>query len=151
MSMKQLYIDFESRSTTISDDYGCNGPYTGFRETETTIDVNGLLRESEETFGETVDVSDETYKADAGWLVVVRYSTGGTFSREHGRYEFVAVFNNVREAKALAKEIQKDNDSSKKFSFTPQTKNVAYNEIHCSWKGYFERLENVEVLGLEIQ
>ena len=154
--MKKLYIDFTATEDVGEDTYGDNGPYTGYRETHTSIDVRSLHREPVETFGEDVDVDAKTFNAKEGYLVIVRYSTGSTFGHETGKYLFVAVFTDRDDADALAAEIEKDNKNSRnkdKWTFNPKTPNVAYTEggIHCSWKGYFERLESVDVESLRIK
>lgn len=154
--MKKLYIDFTATEDVDEDTYGDDGPYTGYRETSTSIDVRSLHRTPVETFGEDVAVDAKTFNAKEGYLVVVRYSTGSTFGRENGKYLFVAVFADRDDADALAAEIEKDNDNSSrkdKWTFNPKTPNVAYAKdgIHCSWKGYFERLERVDVESLRIK
>jgi hypothetical protein len=148
---KQLFIEFTAREETIRDDRGDGGPYSGYRESETHLEVHGLHRKPVESFGESLDVDDAVYRSSEGWLVVVRYKTGSTFGSQRGCYSFIAIFKNRAAAKTLADELEKDNAHSKKFTFLPKTKNPAYDEIHCSWKGYFERMEYVDVIGLGIE
>jgi hypothetical protein len=154
--MKKLYVDFTATEDVEEDTYGDDGPYTGYRETSTSIDIHSLSRESVETFGEDVEVDDKTFTAKEGYLVVVRYSTGSTFGRERGKYLFIAVFDDLDDAESLAAEIKKDSaagNRNDKWTFIPKTPNVAYAKdgIHCSWKGYFERLESVDVESLRIK
>lgn len=149
--MKKLHINYDANSHTDSDnDEGDGSPYSGYRSTYIDLTVHGLTRSSKESFGDSLDVDDKVYAGDEGWLVVVRYSTGSTFSKESGAYKFIAVFQRRAAAQTLADEIKKDYRESKNFKFLPKTKNPAYDVIYCSWKGYFERLEQVQVLGLGI-
>jgi hypothetical protein len=150
--MKKLHIDYNATTETIEDTYGDEGPYTGYRETSIDLTVNKLTRNAVEAFGEDLIVDDETFNAKVGYLVIVRYRTGSTFGSESGCYSFIAVFPNREDADKLANEIESNVKVKDDYTFHPKTKNVAYEKegIYCSWKGYFERLEHVDVKLLDI-
>jgi hypothetical protein len=147
----KLYIDYDATERIISDDYGKNGPYTGYRESEKDLTVNALRRKAVGPFDDSIEVDKLVLCVEIAWLVVVRYRTGSTFGHTSGEYAFIAVFDNRRAAKSLADEIQQDYKNSKCYELCPKIKNPAYNTISCSWKGYFERLENIEILGVPVE
>ena len=64
------------------------------------------------------------------WVVVARYSDGGTFGSTSGYGSVEGVFNTRAEADARVKEIESGGGSRK--GYTP-------------WNGYFSDLEGVEV------
>jgi hypothetical protein len=149
----KLYVNYHSETDVEVDTLGEDGPYSGFRETSTSLTVRHLSRNSKETFFDDLDVTDEVFKADKAYLIVVRYSTGSTFGRDSGCYKFVAVFASKEDAIKVATEIDthyKEKDNG--FSFSPSIKNPAYGStIHCAWVGYFERLESVDIEALAIE
>ena len=155
--MKQLYIDYDAESVVIEDTQGENGPNTGHCETETSLSVKGLYRSSPETIGTDIRVSDDCFDVKIGYLVVVRYSTGSTNGSERGAYKFVAVFSDADNAEKLSKEIKKQNKKygtqRTGFTFKPKTKSPNFDSgiLYCSWNGYFERLQDVEIHSLRIK
>lgn len=155
--MPKLYISYDARREAIEDTRGCDGPYTGHCETETDLTVNYLCKESVETFGSDIEVTDEVFNLQKAYFVVVRYSTGDTFSRNRGEYSFIAVFPSFKEANILKKEIEMwaegyEDNKHGKYSFAPSIKNPAYEkELNCPWHGYFESLDHVEIHALSIE
>jgi hypothetical protein len=150
--MQKLYINYRSYTYVEEDTLGEDGPYTGFRETSTDLTVNHLSRNSKETFFDDIEVSDEVFKADKAYLIIVRYSTGSTFGRDSGCYKFVAVFASKEDAIKVATEIDNHYKNEKSHSFRPTIKNLAYGStIDCAWRGYFERLESVDIEALAIE
>ncbi len=67
------------------------------------------------------------------YLVVVRYETGNTFGRSYGHAQPIACYADMKSAEKMAKLISDD-----KYT---QTEDFPY----CNWRGYFERLEDVEI------
>jgi hypothetical protein len=159
-----LYINYRENEHTSHDDLNHDGPYSGSRESSIDLDVHSLHRNKDNVGGYSsykseIAVSKSLLQADRGYLVVVRYRTGGTFSTTNGAFTFIAVFDDEKDALALKKEIlehnKKYNDkrgcSDAKYTLVPVTKNAAYKELYCTWHGYFEHLEEVEIHSLEIR
>lgn len=73
-------------------------------------------------------------KGDVGHLVVVRYTTGSTFGSQHGYWGIIGFYKNADDAVAVEKSI--DDDTYEGYTY---------------WKGYFERLEGVEIHTMVVQ
>jgi hypothetical protein len=155
--MPKLFISYDAERDVIEDTRGKDGPYSGHCETSTSLSVNCLCRESPETFGTDIEVSPKVYNSEKAYLVVARYSTGDTFSRNRGEYAFIAVFPNSKEAGILKKEIEKHSeeyydDKHQESSFESAMENPAYGtKLYCPWIGYFDRLEYVEIYSLAVE
>jgi hypothetical protein len=82
---------------------------------------------------EEFEVSDVEIE-DAVSVVVVRYSDGDTFSRTTGHGAIVGVYKTLKEARKVEGSIRDD----------------SYDGYQC-WKGYFARLEDVEIIDFRIR
>jgi len=83
---------------------------------------------------ESVEVD---FKPEVGsniWVVVVRYSKGGTFGRTNGAWNIIGIYKNAEEAKKVEASIH-DN---------------SYSGYKC-WSGYFEELERVDVEQMTVE
>lgn len=152
-----LFVDFDTSAHQGMNhvDSTPGESYSGFDHNVIELTVNRLCRKTPEPFGEELVVSEKVYESEEAYLVVVRYTTGGTFGQSEGEYRFIGVFKTRKEATALSKEIQKAYDDYKrnnsgKYSFVPETENPNYKEIYCSWHGYFEHLDRIEIHSLGI-
>jgi hypothetical protein len=87
--------------------------------------AHGLV--SEEIFG-------EFERGDIGHLLIVRYSTGDTFSHTNGYWKIIGFYKDAKEAIATRDKIEDDS-----------------YEGHKPWFGYFESLENIELHTLVVQ
>lgn len=67
-------------------------------------------------------------------VVVVRYQSGCTFGTTHGNWHIQGVFQYLHEAQAVEESINNDTISGWK-----------------PWKGYFERLESVDIVTLKVE
>jgi hypothetical protein len=77
-------------------------------------------------------IGDDPNEAKANgkkvYVVIVRYSTGDTFSRTNGQWLVIGAYLDKEKAEAICKSIE-DN---------------TYEETHQPWQGYFEFLEGVD-------
>jgi hypothetical protein len=88
---------------------------------------------------------------DTVWSVVARYQTGSTFGTIYGDYSIVGIYNDANKADDIRKAIENDYRCKTKEhgSFKPPHESPNYSGE--SWKGYFERLEGVEVDSLLVK
>lgn len=90
-----------------------------------------------------IDVDFDVSPGDVVFVVVVVYTTGGTFGQTSGNTQVVAVFNDADKAVRLEEVIREDNKKNRS-SF----KNIEFEGMSIypgSWKGYFESLDDVKV------
>jgi hypothetical protein len=80
------------------------------------------------------EVKGEFARGDIGHLLVVRYSTGDTFSDVRGYWTIIGFYKDAKEAVEIKDKI---NDSS--------------YEGYKPWVGYFESLEDVELHTMVVQ
>jgi len=80
------------------------------------------------------EVKGEFDRGDIGHLLVVRYSTGDTFSHTNGYWTIIGFYKNAKEAVEIKDKI---NDGS--------------YEGYKPWVGYFESLEDVELHTMVVQ
>jgi hypothetical protein len=144
MIVHPLYVNYsESRRGGEAMD---DGPWASHEPEYIDLTIKHLYTEKD-NYAEEVKAFFEPKVGDDGYLVTARYQTGSTFGTTSGKFVFVACYDTYDMAKELAREIEKHYDTRKNrkesYSFTPKT---PYDgKIWCSWIGYFERLEDVEV------
>jgi hypothetical protein len=80
-----------------------------------------------------VDFDPDSIKK-AVYVLVVTYQTGDTFGCSHGNWEVIGIYKQETKANKLLKQI--DNDTYPGYK---------------PWKGYFEKLESVEVFTMKIE
>ena len=148
---KQLYVGIEETSRLGRDDYGVDGPYTGFREEYTTWSATGvfLTREEGERASnwcpdtmEHLDVED----GDEVYMLTVRYSTGSTFGREYGCGKVLALAKNLEDIEELHRLCGQHEEGyeikiGKKLRKRVALENPEQEHLHAVWNGYFEQLE----------
>lgn len=101
------------------------------------------------------------------YLVVAFYKTGSSNSEEHGEIEIIDLFQTYDEAKAIAKQVRKNSDDYYAFSkkadikgtsieecksyhtFSFENNGIAH-ELWAPWNGYFEHLEEVKVIPINL-
>jgi hypothetical protein len=143
-------------SWTGSNDEPFNdGPYSGFSHECRSYDgceVTYLADDdrAQGRFGYWSKKFDVDAKpGDVVFVVVVVYSTGGTFGRDEGCTEVVNVYKDPKQAKKVAKAIEDNSQFCPGSSYNPPrsyTIEVDGESIYCgSWVGYFESLDSVHV------
>ncbi len=90
-------------------------------------------------------------KGKTYYLVVATYSTGDSFSHHTGRYEIIDMYSSAERAEIAKRSIEDDYRANPdEYSVTFINCKGAPQKIHCSWKGYFESLESVEVTSVQL-
>lgn len=80
----------------------------------------------------SVDFDPDSIKK-AVYVLVVTYQSGDTFGSSHGNWTVIGIYKQETKANKLLNQINKDTYQGYK-----------------PWDGYFERLESVEVIPMEI-
>jgi hypothetical protein len=97
---------------------------------------------------------------DTVWLVVVRYTTGGTFSCTHGCWRIEDIVSSEEKAIEIKKMIEDDEKALKKWNLShpcylrtknePPQSRYRPGESKC-WEGYFNSLDGVEIHEIKIE
>lgn len=107
-----------------------------------------LLSRPKGVFGfDSVEVPDWKEGTDTIYAVVVSYSTGDTFGRCEGCLAIPIAFVDVKEANAIAKQIDQE---SKQGVDGDRFQDPTYG-FYKSWTGYFEHKNGVEVKKLTLE
>lgn len=114
---------------------GQSGPFSEREPTYHTYEIREIRttdKISNCCFPEQIEVDFDPKKhGDLDvYLVCVRYSSGDTFGQSYGHIHFEGVYKDKNQALAIQESIE--NGKYTKSTYLP-------------WKGYFERLEDVEV------
>lgn len=131
-----LYVEYDEEvSSVISDTQGEDGPYSGFREDVYDYSIGSVKINKPKSYQyeEMILQTNDTVLPSTVYVVIVRYSTGDTFSHSSGRGTIEGVYETEGEANKIKNAINTD-----------QYKGYA------SWKGYFESLEDCYVEAFEI-
>lgn len=86
--------------------------------------------------GESFEVSEEVWNSEKVYLVIPRYSDGGTFGRTVGYWCIQGAYADEASALKLARSIQGKN-------FKAEYPEMA--SAYMPWEGYFSGLQDVEV------
>ena len=140
--MNILYMSYEQSERIVEDTYGEDGPYTGYTESEMEFSPLGLHKSRPNVFlVEELKPDFDISNLRKVWLVIVRYTDGGTFGTTSGNWVVKGVFksSDLAKASALAKSIKDD-------TYVPAEK-YGYME----WKGFFNKLDDVELHHMELK
>lgn len=132
--MPTLYISTTETSTggePESDDEWCH-----HSDTVRSVSFDSVSRNPQGFWGcgTSFEVSQEVYESDKVFLVIVRYSDGGTFGRTTGNWEILGSFLTEQEALTMATSIE--DGTMEKNSKYPYA---------LPWVECFNSLEDVEV------
>lgn len=100
--------------------------------------------------GCSFDVTEEVFKADQVFLVIVRYYDGGTFGRTCGNYKVQGSFLTEKEALDFAESIENGTYEKEAEKARKKSKSV-FGGPYMPWVGYFSGLEGVEVHCFSVQ
>ena len=105
-----------------------------------SVSFNSVSRTSESfwSHGSSFEVSEDVYKSDYVFLVIVRYYDGGTFGRTTGLWRIQDSFLDEKAALDLAKSIRDG-------SYEKEIRKTKDRYVSCCWTGYFAGLEDVEI------
>ena len=140
--------------TGSDDDPFDDGPYSGFSHECKSYDGCEVISVDADNVNGRIGYYSKRFDVDAKpgdivFVVVVVYSTGGTFGRDEGNSQAVGVYKDPARAKKVAQAIENNSESNASNNYIPPkayTIHVDGEEIYCgSWVGYFESLERVVV------
>ena len=159
-----LYVDYTTTATGGGAREGedSNNPFAEQEDAYIDFTIRGVHRSVPEGlfFFHKEEVLPEVATAKKVWIVVVRYTTGNTFGRTHGAWHIFSIRNDPRRAEGEKRMIEFDDkldNMTEQWNYgrlSPLTKKLIAKkkrliEGHTPWRGYFERLERVEVLEYE--
>lgn len=144
---------------------GGDGPYEGYTTSTTTMEITKawLYRSEKDKVGSSGSffgheeelVSDDGIipkDGDNVYIVVARYSTGSTFGRSNGNFEFMSAHTTEEGANKAKEKLDEEYrwyQESRGYSLYGKTKKpVPYTGPSRSWMGYFESLESVDVVEM---
>jgi hypothetical protein len=139
---KSLYIEIDEKCT---HDYHSGEQYgewsKEYSNTVTKISRNEKLLDKW-NFSE-YKVSDEVYNSPFLYLVVVTYSSGDSFGRSSGNTSIAYITGNPDEALKIKGDLDRGINPPKD---DPNSQNGGY----YPWDGYFERVEDVNIVFLPV-
>lgn len=110
---------------------------------------------------QTVKSNFEPKPGDKVTLTVVRYQTGCTFGTTHGCWEVIGAYKTREEAQKVADTIEADDkqwcefeQAMRVYSYQKKKKPEMPKDLYEGykpWRGYFERLEGVEVIDMTVE
>lgn len=124
--------------------------YNDIRGFELAPDKARSYRDLEIKFN--IDENKEYY------LLCVSYSTGDSFSNHDGQLDYIELYEDKAMADAAMNAIEldykiykkKSNTGSADYSVTIKNNENNTFKISCSWKGYFESMESVDVIPVKL-
>ena len=129
--MYEIYIKYDERYQG-GDPLDHDDPFSGREDLYIEVEWKHALRSCDgEDWFETVEVDFDPHSVDKVFLCVVYYSSGDTFGRSFGNFHIVGAYSTYDDAKEVSRNIDK-------LKYKP-------------WEGYFETLEDVKVVSLEIK
>jgi hypothetical protein len=104
-------------------------------------------REKTKTWNvECLECNEEVKPGDTLYLVIVRYSTGNTFTNISGAWHIAEVLKDREKAYEIEKQIWQDYNLYKNHRYDhKKLKKESVYSGYKPWSGYFEDLESVEV------
>ena len=132
-----LYLTYdESRSGGEVCEGQENDPWPCYEDENIDFSLTRCNKESKNAAWakESIEVTFQPKVGSTVWVVVVRYSTGGTFGRTNGAWTILGIYEHLDEAKKVEASVH-DN---------------TYPGYKC-WVGYFEHLERVEVESMTVE
>jgi hypothetical protein len=117
------------------------------------VSFNSVSRSNNSFWGcaQSFDVTEEVFKADQVFLVIVRYYDGGTFGRTCGNYNVQGSFLTEKEALDFAESIENGTYQKEAEKARKKSKSNFFGGPYMPWVGYFSGLEGVEVHCFTVQ
>lgn len=160
-----MKIRLEYEQDGSSHHSGGDGPYDGYTESRITMEVTKvwLFRSEKDSvgssgsfFGHEMELTLDDHKipkyGDSVYIVVARYSTGSTFGRSSGNFEFMSAHttkDGANKAKqALDEEYEQYSLGRGYSSYSKKKQPEPYTGPSRSWMGYFESLESVDIIEM---
>jgi len=159
-----LYVDYTASRTGGEDQEGESGPFAQREDEHIDFEIRGIYRSlpKDVFFHHREEVAPEVTKADKVWVVLVRYTTGNTFGTTHGAWHIYSIQSDSRRAEGDKRMIEFDDrrdnmtdqwNYNKLSDFAKKliSKKKHLIEGYVPWRGYFEKLETVEVLEFPVK
>jgi hypothetical protein len=121
-----------------------------------------INRPADEWQIETINTDFEVKPSDKVVLTVVRYQTGCTFGTTHGSWQIIGAYKTREDAQAIADIIQVDENKNREYE-NARREHWYRGEKHPvnlpedlykgykPWRGFFENLENIEVIDMVVE
>jgi len=146
--VNKLYLIFSETHTQGSNHSpGDGSPYSGYRDSHCNVQFESILSQMPHS-SVHLEVDFSPVPGMDVYLVVPRYSTGGTFGGETGRWEVHKICLTEEAARATKQAIYKEYDVYKADKLNPSRRRKDYESR--PWMGYFERLETVEIHRMKV-
>ena len=161
-----LYIDYTTSRTggSVQSGESSDDPYASRRDEYIEFDIMGVYRSLPKKlfFHHREEVSPEAVKADKVWVVLVRYTTGNTFGTTRGAWHIYSIRSDSRRAEGDKRMIEFDDKLDNMTegwnyrNLSPFVQQLIAKKKHLiegyvPWRGYFERLEGVQVLEFDVK
>lgn len=159
---KELHFEVEERCNR---DYH-SGERFGSWERENSCSLKKISRNRDfvNKWGHySYKVPDEVYNAQMLYAVIVTYSSGDSFGTSSGNFALAYVTENADEALKVKNAIEGNDkfENSRRYSFQDKEGNDSWdkvwkhnpksvNGVYSPWSGYFERIENVNIVFLPV-
>jgi len=95
---------------------------------------------------ERIEIDFKPEEGTDVFLLVVRYESGDTFGRSYGNWHIFGVYQKRKEAKQLKVRIEREEQE-----YEDGGREWKDSDCHKPWRGYFERMEGVEIYNLDIE
>lgn len=142
MQKRNVYIAYSSYSTVSREpdpddawDRGCYDEH---------LEVHGATWSPPKTpyvDVETVELQDNQKTPRAVHAVLIRYTDGDTFGSTSGYHEWGGLYTSLKKAKEVADHIRTYGDYPREDTFSGKW---------VVWRGYFAKLDSVEVCTLKV-
>jgi hypothetical protein len=141
-----LYISIKESRGPTDYDYGDAPTYENYSRDSISISVDEkayLKRDScQDYWTEEVEINFEPKVGQKVFMIVPRYTSGGTFGQTSGYYQIFGVYSTEKAAESMREFLYLENSSSKE--------GLMGTGMYRAWMGYFESLENIELHYLTV-
>ncbi len=141
--MSELYVYYEESST--GGDY--RGQFKKRPDSHTEFKVEAVtLEETSKYFKEVVNVDWPVQRGDRVFVLVVRYTTGGSFCTEYGKWTIFDIYKTEDDLFTARDLLIEENEKYQ----SSVGKLPGWEGEHREWMGYFESLEGFDVYDVII-
>ena len=129
----EVYLRYESSTYggAVCAGEDPNKRYVCHEPTHTEFTPTGIVLE-QPGWSESIQVDFDPSKCDTLYVVIVRYSSGGTFGTSHGHWHVIGAYKTYIQAMKVEKTIPDKYKGDK------------------PWEGYFESFEKVGIERLDV-
>lgn len=144
-----LWLRYSEHENCIHDDFNSQD-WSGYSEYEKEFTPLSLHRSEPKNksygdYPERLELDFNPARSKKLWLVIVRYSDGGTFGTTHGYWKVKAICKDDKKAGEIAQQIRSGTFPKPTYQWHGKT----HTGMH-EWEGYFSSLDDVEIHGMEI-